>query len=228
MCALQVLEKVVQGALLLIKAYRAREAVDSAPMLSLVRMLRDLGLYATHFQGPFLAASDSAYANDGLVLVGRSSVADALEQAERRLAEEASLCREFLDPSTLEPALEVVKKQLIERHFTAYVTRGLGPLLQESRLKDLARFLRLASMKSPWPSWAVAPFACLYTRIGSNRGNSQSTIMCRKQNIHTHSNGTAAPSRKSFPSHFAILPVCYLFGCQTCSPPHPPPPGLYK
>ena len=114
MCALQVLEKVVQGALLLIKAYRAREAVDCALMLSLVRMLRDLGLYATHFQGPFLAASDSAYANDGLVLVGNSSVADALEQAERRLAEEAPLCREFLDPSTLEPALEVVEKQLID------------------------------------------------------------------------------------------------------------------
>ena len=29
------------------------------------------------------------------------------------------------------------------------------------------------------------PFASLYTRIGSNRGNTQSTIMCRIQNIHT-------------------------------------------
>ena len=43
----------------------------------------------------------------------------------------------------------------------------------------------------------------LYTRIGSDRGNPQSTIMYRIQNIHTHSNGTTAPSRKSFSAHFA-------------------------
>ena len=42
-----------------------------------------------------------------------------------------------------------------------------------------------------------------YTRIGSNRGNPQSTSMYRKLNILTHSKGTAAPSRKSFPAHFA-------------------------
>ena len=33
----------------------------------------------------------------------------------------------------------------------------------------------------------VHAIALLYTRIGSNRGNSQSTIMYRIQNIHTHS-----------------------------------------
>lgn len=135
----------MQGTLLLIKAHRAREAVDSALLLSLVRMLRDLGLYAAHFQGPFLAASESAYAAEGLALAANSSVSDALEEAERRLEEETPLCKEFLDPSTLEPALAVVKKQLLERHFESYLTRGLGDLLQESRLPALARFLRLAS-----------------------------------------------------------------------------------
>ena len=39
----------------------------------------------------------------------------------------------------------------------------------------------------------------LYTRIGSNRGNLQSTTMYRIHIIHTHSNGTT--SRKSFPAH---------------------------
>ena len=34
----------------------------------------------------------------------------------------------------------------------------------------------------------------LYTRIGSDRGNSHSTIMHCIQNIRTHSNGTTAPS----------------------------------
>ena len=54
----------------------------------------------------------------------------------------------------------------------------------------------------------------LYTRKGSNRGNPQSTIMYRIQNIHTHSNGTTAPSRKSSPAHFAML----LHALASCSP----------
>ena len=47
----------------------------------------------------------------------------------------------------------------------------------------------------------------LYTRIGSERGNPQSPIMYRKQSILTHSNGTAAPSRKCFPAHIFFLSV---------------------
>ena len=35
----------------------------------------------------------------------------------------------------------------------------------------------------------------LYTRIGRNRGNPQSTNMQSTQSIHSHSDGTTAPSR---------------------------------
>ena len=38
------------------------------------------------------------------------------------------------------------------------------------------------------------PLQFLYTRIGSNRGTPQSTIMYRIQNIHTHSNVKTEPS----------------------------------
>ena len=58
----------------------------------------------------------------------------------------------------------------------------------------------LGKRYQPTCLWGV-----LYTRIGSDRGNPPSTIMYCIQNIHTHSNGTTAPSRKAFPALFAIL-----------------------
>ena len=50
----------------------------------------------------------------------------------------------------------------------------------------------------------------VYTRIGSSRGNPQSTIMQCTQNIHTHSNGTTAPSRccRSFRALLPVLRIC--------------------
>ena len=60
----------------------------------------------------------------------------------------------------------------------------------------------------------------LYTRKGSDRGSSQSTIMHCIQNVHTHTNGTTAPSRKSLPAHFAMLAnnwvLCSLCKCRHC------------
>ena len=62
---------------------------------------------------------------------------------------------------------------------------------------------------------------CLYTRRGSDRGKvvlfcpdnrkgsdrekPHSRIMYFNDSIHTHSNGTTAPSRYCFPAHFAML-----------------------
>ena len=45
----------------------------------------------------------------------------------------------------------------------------------------------------------------LYTRMGSNRGNPQSTIMYCTQSNHTHSNGTTAPSRNSAVEQYLVL-----------------------
>ena len=64
--------------------------------------------------------------------------------------------------------------------------------------------VKFAKRDGELQGWWCAGTA-LYTRKGSNRENPQSTIMYRIQNIHTHSNGTTAPSRKSFPAHFAML-----------------------
>ena len=41
----------------------------------------------------------------------------------------------------------------------------------------------------------------VYIRIGGDKGKPQSTITYSIQNIHTHSNGTTAPSPKIFPSN---------------------------
>ena len=45
--------------------------------------------------------------------------------------------------------------------------------------------------------YPAPPVCFIYTRIGSDGGKPQRTTMYCAQNIHTHSNGTTAPSRKS-------------------------------
>ena len=49
------------------------------------------------------------------------------------------------------------------------------------------------------------PHLPFYTRKGSDRGNPQSTILHCIEKIHTHSNGTAAPSRQSRPAAFDCI-----------------------
>lgn len=143
--ALQVMQKTVQACLNLLQAHRAHEAVDAALLRSVLRMLRDLGVYTTRFHEPCLAGADAAYTAQGQELAGGDlPVASALAQAEVRLQEEEVRTREFLDIATLEPMLAVVKRRLLEEHLKAYISRGLGDLLEQRRHDDLARMYRLA------------------------------------------------------------------------------------
>ena len=57
---------------------------------------------------------------------------------------------------------------------------------------------------------AIAPVLLVFgTRIGSNRGNSQSTIMQYTQDIHTHSNRLGWCTRRAFVARwgFVLVPV---------------------
>ena len=61
------------------------------------------------------------------------------------------------------------------------------------------------------------PTNLLYTRIGSDRGNPHSTIMHCIQNIHTHSNGTTAPSRKPNTNMFKRPNISCCYGTSLCT-----------
>eukprot|EP00892_Ulva_mutabilis_P006063 jgi/Ulvmu1/3829/UM018_0041.1 len=165
----KVMHKTIQACLNLLQQHRAHEVIDTALLRSMLRMLRDLGVYMTRFHDPCLAGADAAYTAQGQELAGGDlPVAAALAQAEMRLQEEEARAREFLDTATLEPMLAVVKRRLLEEHLRAFIARGLGDLLEQRRHEDLARMYRLArlvhrgpDLRSAFHGWILATGSAL-------------------------------------------------------------------
>jgi hypothetical protein len=76
----------VRGLLLLVERERHGEAVDRQLIASLLRMLKDLGLYSDRFEAPFLAETAAFYKAEGGTKVAECDTAAYLEHCEVGLA----------------------------------------------------------------------------------------------------------------------------------------------
>jgi len=81
----QVEARIVGGLLQLIERERHGEAVDRPLIASLLRMLKDLGLYARRFEAPFLAETAAFYRAEGASKVVECDTAAYLEHCEVRV-----------------------------------------------------------------------------------------------------------------------------------------------
>lgn len=72
----------MRGLLLLIERERHGEAVDRQLIASLLRMLKDLGLYTEKFEMPFLAETAVFYKAEGAAKVVECDTAAYLEHCE--------------------------------------------------------------------------------------------------------------------------------------------------
>jgi cullin-4 len=72
----------VRGLLQLVERERHGDAVDRALLASLLRMLKDLGLYQDRFEAPFLAETVAHYRAEGAAKVAECSTAAYLEHCE--------------------------------------------------------------------------------------------------------------------------------------------------
>jgi Cullin family len=139
----QLADKVVASTLSLLSDLRAGIAADTGLVRSMLRMLSALGLYDARFLQPFLAATATAYQVEGAERAAALGAPDYLRHVDARLAEEAARARELMTPATAAPVLAVVQEQLVARHATGLLARGLGDLLEGPALDDLARLYRL-------------------------------------------------------------------------------------
>lgn len=80
----QVEARIVRGLLLLIERERHGEAVDRQLIASLLRMLKDLGLYAGRFEAPFLAETAAFYKAEGAAKVVECDTAAYMAHCEVR------------------------------------------------------------------------------------------------------------------------------------------------
>jgi hypothetical protein len=84
----QVKARIVRGLLLLVERERHGEAVDRQLVASLVRMLKDLGLYASQFEAPFLEESRAFYKAEAAAKIAECDTAGYLAHCEVRRAAE--------------------------------------------------------------------------------------------------------------------------------------------
>ncbi|CAH1781894.1 unnamed protein product [Owenia fusiformis] len=135
----------VDGLLLLIERERNGEAVDRQLLKSLLRMLSDLQIYQNAFEVKFLEATESLYALEGQRLMQERDVPEYLGHVEKRLNEESERLLHYLDQSTKKSLVACVEKQLIEKHLSALLQKGLDLLLEQNRTNDLTLLYQLFS-----------------------------------------------------------------------------------
>ncbi|MEW5312866.1 MAG: hypothetical protein WDW38_004466 [Sanguina aurantia] len=141
---LEVQARCVEGLLLLISKERDGEAVERAPLSSLLRMLHNIGVYADTFQRPFLEVTTRYYQAEGDRLMQELDVPQYLKHCEVRIAEEYERCGAYLDAATRKPLLAALESTLVARHFGALLERGFAKLMGGGRTEDLSRLYSLA------------------------------------------------------------------------------------
>ena len=115
----------------------------------LLRMLSNLGLYSSHFEPRFLAATTEFYQAEALERMTTFSVPDYLIACEKRFNEETTRSIEYLGSSSRKPLRKIVENCLLNSQAQVLIDKGLDQLLDdESRILDLARFYNLLSSAS--------------------------------------------------------------------------------
>ncbi|CAB1441171.1 unnamed protein product [Pleuronectes platessa] len=138
-------KRTVDGILEQVEQERNGETVDRSLLRSLLGMLSDLQVYKDSFEERFLIETNRLYAAEGQRLMQERDVPEYLHHVARRLEEENDRILSYLDQSTQKPLISCVEKQLLGEHMTAMLQKGLGILLDENRVTELALLYQLFS-----------------------------------------------------------------------------------
>jgi len=130
--------RILKGLLELIERERMGEQIDRALAKRVLRALSSLGVYAS-FETMFMGTSQEFYRKEGNEYSAQTDVSDYLKHCERRLAEEAERCANYLDSSTSRGLMRVCEQELIEAHIGDILEKGFVDLMRQHRLEDLKR-----------------------------------------------------------------------------------------
>lgn len=161
--------RVVRGLLQLVERERRGEAADRARAASLVRMLRELGLYSARLEAPLLEETAAFYRAEAAAKIAESSAAAYLEHCEARLRQEAERAAQYLDPATRRPLVAEAERQLVAANLPALLSReSFAGLVDAQRPADLARLYALAgrvggheALRAAWREFIQASGAAI-------------------------------------------------------------------
>lgn len=103
-----------------------------------------LDVYRTHFEAPFIAATDAYYKAESERFISENSIPDYMKKAEARLAEEESRVQMYLHNSTHKPLMQTCETVLIKNH-TGPIQEEFQNLLDQDKVEDLQRMYMLLS-----------------------------------------------------------------------------------
>ncbi|KAF2070188.1 hypothetical protein CYY_008493 [Polysphondylium violaceum] len=150
--------KLYTGLLISIERERKGDTLDRDLMHSLFKMLVSLQIYQP-FEKDFLQETTFFYGAEGNILVNEYEIGEYLRHVQNRIQEENDRSLRYLDISTKKPLLNIVEKQLVEKHIATILSKGFSQLMQEKRIDDLARlyslFQRVNAIQPLKQSWAT-------------------------------------------------------------------------
>jgi len=149
-------EKVMSAVLKLVEKQRNGETVEHGQIKQVVESFVSLGLdehdaskttldvYRTHFEAPFLAATERFYVSESKQFVAENSVVEYMKKAETRLNEEEERVKMYLHQDIALPLKKTCNKALIADH-SAILREEFQVLLENHREEDMARMYSLLS-----------------------------------------------------------------------------------
>lgn len=156
----EVEKKTLSGILDLIERDRNSETVNRTLLKSLLRMYSALGIYNERFEAPFLEATTTYYANEGIRKIQEYEVSEYLKRVEVRLQEENERIYHYLDSTTKKSLVAIVEKQLLETHISSVLEKGFDAMVEGNRYQELALMYHLfarvngqEALKNSWKSY---------------------------------------------------------------------------
>ncbi|CAF0834679.1 unnamed protein product [Brachionus calyciflorus] len=135
----------ISGLLTLIDSERSGELIDRSLVKSLLTMLYKLQLYQPIFETEFIKSSEKLYSHEGESLLQTFEIPEYLKHVEKRLNEENNRLLHYLHPSTRQPLINCVERNLIGEHVNTILQKGFDNLMDDKRLDDLKLLYNLLS-----------------------------------------------------------------------------------
>ncbi|KAI8340858.1 Cullin family-domain-containing protein [Chlamydoabsidia padenii] len=137
-------EKVVGSILDMISSERNEVEIDASLLKHSLRMLMDLNLYSSEFEGRFLDQTRQFYMMEGDRLIEEMNMSAYLEHVAKRVHQECTLrMKHYFDKSSKAPITAIVEDQLLSNRVHVILDKGFNYFMDTRQEDDLSLLYRL-------------------------------------------------------------------------------------
>ncbi|KAF2900446.1 hypothetical protein ILUMI_05741 [Ignelater luminosus] len=138
--------KLLDGLLYLIQQERQGVSIDRNLVKSLVSMLITLQVYEIIFEIEFLQSTELLYKIEGEALIREYDIIKYLRHVEQRCSEEKERVKNYLNPYTEQPLVNVLVNQLLSPHLQEIFQNGVNHLIENNNFEEISLFYKLLAL----------------------------------------------------------------------------------